>query len=274
MDKAEVLLLWIVVFGYVASFCLNLFAFLSRKTKVAAYAINVMWLALIAHTACGIIRWINSGHPPVTDTYELNLTGMWFAVLIFVVFEKLQRLQWSIALVVTPIVILVLGYGYMSPSQVVPMGAAYRSPWLVIHVIFAWLSFGCYAVSTGAGLFLLLKEYLPGSKRMEKIPEPQVLDDMGYRFIAIGFINHGVMLASGAIWAKNLWGQYWSWDPLETWSLIAFLFYAFYLHTRAFLGWKMKRAAWLALFGLVVMAISFWGVQFFTPQIGRIHPGP
>ena len=61
MDKAEVLLLWIVVFGYVASFCLNLFAFLSRKTKVAAYAMNVMWLALAAHTACGVVRWIGSG---------------------------------------------------------------------------------------------------------------------------------------------------------------------------------------------------------------------
>ena len=92
-----------------------------------------------------------------------------------------------------------------------------------------------------------------------------------YRFIALGFINHAVMLVSGAIWAKKLWGQYWSWDPLETWSLIAFLFYAFYLHARSFLGWQLKRAAWLAVFGLVVMAISFWGVGWFAPSI---HPGP
>jgi ABC-type transport system involved in cytochrome c biogenesis permease subunit len=108
-------------------------------------------------------------------------------------------------------------------------------------------------------------------KKSLTIPEPDALDILSYRFIVLGFINHAVMLVSGAIWAKNLWGHYWSWDPLETWSLIAFLYYAFYLHTRSFLEWKLKRAAWLAVLGLVVMAVSFWGVSWFAPSI---HPGP
>jgi len=78
------------------------------------------------------------------------------------------------------------------------------------------------------------------------------------------------MIVTGAIWAKKLWGHYWSWDPLVTWSLIAFLFYAFYLHARSFLGWKMNKSAWLAVFGLVLTSISFWGVTWFSPSI---HPG-
>ncbi len=78
------------------------------------------------------------------------------------------------------------------------------------------------------------------------------------------------MLISGAIWAKQLWGQYWGWDPLETWSLITFLFYALYLHARSFLGWKEAKAAWLTVAGLIIVIISFWGVGWFSPSI---HPG-
>jgi ABC-type transport system involved in cytochrome c biogenesis permease subunit len=104
-----------------------------------------------------------------------------------------------------------------------------------------------------------------------RVPEPQALDLTAYRFIVMGFINHAVMLVSGAIWAKKLWGHYWSWDVLEIWSLITFLFYAFYLHVRSFLGWRMKRAARLTVLGFVVLAISFWGVKWFSPEARPGH---
>ncbi|MHC4286773.1 MAG: cytochrome c biogenesis protein, partial [Planctomycetota bacterium] len=169
------------------------------------------------------------------------------------------------------VVFIVLGYGLMSWSQATPMSPAYHSPWLAVHVIFAWLSFGCYAISTGAAILLLTRNPLTRWKSTLKILPQDDLDVMSYRFIVLGFINHAVMLVSGAIWAKKLWGHYWSWDALETWSLIAFLFYAFYLHIRSFLGWKMIRAAWLAVLGLILMIVSYWGVSVFSPSV---HPGP
>ena len=86
----------------------------------------------------------------------------------------------------------------------------------------------------------------------------------------LGFINHAVMLISGSIWGKKLWGHYWNWDPLETWSLIAFLFYAFYLHARSFLNWKMQRAAWLTVWGIVIIAgCVFCAVKFFDTDLVR-----
>lgn len=268
---AEIILFWATVFTYTLSFCVGLFAFITGRQRSNRWAMRILWVGLCFHTATGVVRWIAGAHPPVTDTYELNLTGTWFTMLVFVVFERMRKVGSFIGLVVTPIVFLVLGNGLISRTEAAPMGPAYDSPWLAIHVIFAWMSFGFYAISTGAAVFMILRERLLAWKPSLKIPERESLDTVGYRFIVMGFINHAVMLVSGAIWAKNLWGHYWSWDPLETWSLIAFLFYAFYLHTRSFLGWKDKRAAWLALFGLVVMAISFWGVGWFAPSI---HPGP
>ncbi len=271
MTQAEIILFWVTIFIYAAAFCVQLFAFVSQKPRGVRIAIGCLWIGLAFHTATGIVRWIACDHPPVTDTYELNLTGTWFMVLLFLGFERLRKADTYIGLIVTPLVFLIMGHGLMSRSDPIPMGPSYQSPWLVVHVVFAWLAFGCYAISTGAAVLLLLKRRLPDWKPIGRFAEPEALDLAGYRFIVLGFINHAVMLVSGAIWAKNLWGRYWSWDALETWSLIAFLFYAFYLHSRAFLKWKLDRAAWLAVLGLVVVAISFWGVDWFAPSV---HPGP
>jgi cytochrome c-type biogenesis protein CcsB len=271
MTQAEIILFWATIFSYTGAFCLHLFAFVSQKPRGVRLAIGCLWIGLLFHTATGIVRWIAGDHPPVTDTYELNLTGTWFMVLPFLAFERLRRADAYSGLIVTPLVFLILGHGFMGRSEPVPMGPAYQSPWLVIHVVFAWLAFGCYAISTGAAVLLLLRQRFPGWKPTGRFALPETLDIASYRFIVLGFINHAVMLVSGAIWAKNLWGRYWSWDALETWSLIAFLFYAFYMHSRTFLKWKMGRAAWLTVLGLIVVAVSFWGVDWFAPTV---HPGP
>lgn len=270
-SQLEVILFWVTMFTYVGAFALHIFSFVSQKEKGLKTAFYILWAALVLHTALGILRWVLASHPPVTDTYELNLTGTWFTVLLFLIFQGMDKIDKAIGLIVIPVSFLALGYGYMSGIQINPMGPAFQSPWLMVHVIFAWLAFGCYAIATGASVFLLMKTKKTPWQKGEKLPGPEALDMAGYRFVILGFINHAVMLVSGAIWAKKLWGHYWSWDPLETWSLIAFLYYAFYLHARSFLGWKMRRAAWLTLLGLLVLAISFWGVELFGPTV---HPGP
>lgn len=271
MSHAEIILLWLTIFTYAGAFCAQLLGFMSQRARLQTFGLIVLWAAMVLHTAVGIARWMAAGHPPVTDAYELNLTGVWLTMLVFLVFQSLGKAHRVIGLVVTAVAFLVLGHSLLSRTDPGPMGPAYDSPWLAIHVIFAWLSFGCYVIATGAALFLLLKHGLPDSNAIARVPEPQVLDIASYRFIILGLVNHAVMLVSGAIWARKLWGRYWSWDALETWSLISFLFYAFYLHARAFIGWKMRKAAWLALLGLIVVAISFWAVEWFSPSI---HPGP
>ena len=68
------------------------------------------------------------------------------------------------------------------------------------------------------------------------------------------------MIASGAIWARLLCGTYWGWDPVETWSLASWLVYGLYIHLRLIFGWRMKRAAWFAVFSVIPVIVSFWGV--------------
>jgi len=271
MEKIEILFLWMTIFLYAMTFIIQVIGFTWRKSNLEDISKWVLRAGFLFNTATLVIHWINSKHPPVTDTYELNLTGVWITILIFLLFYLLQKIEHSISMVVLPLSFLALGYGYLSGISFDPMGPAFQSPWLIVHVIFAWLAFGSYAIATGAAIFLLLKERNKSSGRLNKLPSTDDLDLTEYRFIVLGFINHAVMIISGAIWAKKLWGHYWNWDPLETWSLIAFLVYAFYLHARSFLNWRMKKSAWMAIVGILILAISFWGVGLFGPTI---HPGP
>jgi cytochrome c-type biogenesis protein CcsB len=271
MQQTEIILFWVTVFSYMVVFCLQLIGFVLNKLAMGRSVSKLVWVGLAFHTLTIILRWINGNHAPVTNSYELNLTGMWLVMAMYLVIEQFGKIDRSVGLVLLPVVFVVLGYGLISWGPATPMSPAYHSPWLAVHVVFAWLAFGCYAISTGAAVLLLIRNRLLQWKATLKIlPKPD-LDVMSYRFIVLGFITHAVMLVSGAIWAKKLWGHYWSWDALETWSLIAFLFYAFYLHIRSFLGWKMVRAAWLAMLGLIILIVSYWGVSVFSPSV---HPGP
>jgi cytochrome c-type biogenesis protein CcsB len=90
----------------------------------------------------------------------------------------------------------------------------------------------------------------------------EVLDEITYKLIAIGFPIFTLGgLIFGAIWANQAWGKYWSWDPKETWSLITWLLYAFYLHSRLMRGWKGKKVAMVAVIGFIAVIFTYLGVN-------------
>lgn len=90
----------------------------------------------------------------------------------------------------------------------------------------------------------------------------EVLEEITYKSIAVGFPVFTIGgLIFGAIWADQAWGVYWSWDPKETWSLISWLVYAFYLHARLLRGWKGKKIATVAVIGFIAVIFTYLGVN-------------
>jgi len=87
------------------------------------------------------------------------------------------------------------------------------------------------------------------------------LDYWSYRIIGIGFPLLTLGILSGAVWANEAWGSYWSWDPKETWALITWVIFAIYLHTRITKGWNGTKPALVALLGFFVVWICYLGVN-------------
>ena len=96
-----------------------------------------------------------------------------------------------------------------------------------------------------------------------RLPALEVLDDLMYKAIAVGFAFFTIATILGAFWAAEAWGGYWSWDPKETWALIVWLNYAAWLHMRLMKGLRGTVAAWWALAGLAVTSFAFLGVNMF-----------
>lgn len=95
----------------------------------------------------------------------------------------------------------------------------------------------------------------------KKIEFFKILDNLSYRLIGIGFSFLTIGILSGAVWANEAWGSYWSWDPKETWALITWIVFAIYLHTRLIKGWKGKKSAFVASLGFFTLWVCYLGVN-------------
>lgn len=107
----------------------------------------------------------------------------------------------------------------------------------------------------------------------KRLPSLDVLDEVTYRGIAFGFPLLTIGIITGAIWADQAWGRWWGWDPKETWSLITWLFYGAYLHTRLTMGWRGRHSAVLAVAGLVVVLFTYLGVNLFLSGLHSYGSG-
>jgi cytochrome c-type biogenesis protein CcsB len=120
-----------------------------------------------------------------------------------------------------------------------------------------WLAYFSVAALIVGGILLARRRIA------ERLPELDVLDDVMYKSIAVGFAFFTIATVLGALWAAEAWGGYWSWDPKETWALIVWLNYAAWLHMRLMKGLRGTVSAWWALVGLAVTTFAFLGVNMF-----------
>lgn len=122
---------------------------------------------------------------------------------------------------------------------------------------------GYWAVYFGIAA-LVVAGILAARRRISaQLPSFEVLDDVMYKSIAVGFAFFTIATILGAFWAAEAWGGYWSWDPKETWALIVWLNYAAWLHMRLMKGLRGAPSAWWALCGLAVTSFAFLGVNMF-----------
>ncbi|HBG05722.1 MAG: cytochrome C biogenesis protein [Geobacteraceae bacterium GWC2_58_44] len=261
----ETIFYWVTLVIYALSVGGCVYSFVFKNPRVMPKVTLLVALGFIAHTAAIYARFAATGHLPWSGHYEYALMGGWFIVAgtLFVGWQN-KALQ-SLAVATITLVTIMMGYGYMQNPALTPMAASLKTIWLYIHVYFAWLSFGAYSLAMAAGVLYLLKrksdlQAVP-NPAYERFPSPGRLEELIFRYIVFGFITDTIMICAGAIWAKDLWGSYWSWDPVETWSLISWLTYGLTIHLRVTFGWREKRLATLAIVALSSVIICFFGVN-------------
>lgn len=265
MGTMESFLVWGSIYLYAAATALLLTAFVFNKERLLTVVTYLLAPAFVAHTFVFIMRWSMTGYFPANGEYENGITSGFFAMLLTVILFMRRKSLRGVAIVTVPATLLFLGYGVMKNPGGQPLAASLKSSWLIIHVLFAQLAYGAYAVASGLGLIYILKDSRARSGRehafYNKFPPLTVIDEIMFKFVILGFIADAVMIAAGSIWAKDLWGSYWGWDPVEVWSLVSWLIYGIAIHLRVTLGWRGRRLAWILVFAILGIVITYWGVD-------------
>jgi cytochrome c-type biogenesis protein CcsB len=269
----EIILMWVTLTLYVASTIMYTYGVILRKETVSRRALYAATAGLLVQLAAVGVRWERLGHGPYIGYYELAVALTIFTVLLFVVSVwRNPRLSLT-GLAIMPVVVLLLGAAMLASKADFPLTPSLASYWLFIHVAFANVSFAAFAISFGYAIVYVVRERSgagPWAKRFERLPAQEVVEDLSGRFVLIGFLLWGVMIVSGAIWAEEAWGRYWSWDPIETWSLIVWIIYAIYLHLRYMRRWHGERLAW---FAIALMPLALFCLVGIPTVFNSIHAG-
>ena len=274
MSLLESIIVWGGIYLYALDSILLLTAFVFNKEKLLAWAGRVLIPAFAVHTLEFGFRWYHTGFFPGNGEYENGLVAGWCAMAFTVYFFYRRKGLRGVAVVTVPATLLMLGYGIMTDPVVLPVAASFKSNWLIIHVFFAQISYGAYAIACGLGVIYILKDNrqkkgIEGTI-YERFPALPVVEEYMFKFVVYGFITDAVMIAAGSIWAKELWGAYWGWDPVEVWSLVSWLVYGLAIHLRVTMGWRGRKLAWLMIFAIITVVITYWGVDIIVEGSHRM----
>merc|ERR1711865_496862 len=262
---------------------------------------NLCWLGVVSSNFLLFLilglRWIISGYFPLSNLYESLLFLDWCLLFILIVAETKTRTK-LLGAVLLPITLLIISFASLIlPTQMqeaAPLVPALQSNWLMMHVSMMMLSYATLILGSLLSILFLVvqkfttnvtKNYMTvrsdtsGALMMDPELDASVaykssvseigkekllfnLDNWSYRTISLGFPCLTLGIISGAVWANEAWGSYWSWDPKETWALITWIVFASYIHARLTKNWQGQKAAALGALGFIVVWVCYLGVNF------------
>lgn len=270
-------IMWMSTLFVMATFTyfLGLFKQSELTSKIASY---LTWTALVMGLTGLMVRWYESylidpsfGHIPVSNLYEVFILFCLLTGLLYLYYEQVYQqrsLGGFVLLVISAAVGFLLWYSFeRGAHKILPLVPALQSYWMKIHVPANFIGYGSFALASMVSVAYLIKHSLtihkPDYFLAKALPSLDLMDELTYKAIALGFAFFTVATILGAMWAAEAWGGYWSWDPKETWALIVWLNYAAWLHFRFSKGWRGTAMAWWAILGLVITLFAFLGVNMF-----------
>jgi cytochrome c-type biogenesis protein CcsB len=249
---------------YVLGTVSHLSYIISLKDFLCRLGAGLLSVGFAFHATALVFRYYEAGYLPITNLYESLSFYAWAIVLVYLVAHYRYQIR-VLGAFVAPIALILVMISLALPKGILPLPPALRSYWLPIHVVFAFLGDAVFALAFCAGVMYLVQENQIKSRKasglLKRLPSLDVLDQLNHRALTIGFPLLTIGIVTGSVWASYAWGSYWSWDPKETWSLITWFLYAALLHQRLAIGWRGRKAAWMAIMGFLAVLFTFLGVN-------------
>lgn len=228
-------------------------AFRHRGAAVALTSLSVLVMSAFI-----VLLWVSLGRPPLKTMGETRLWYSFFALLSGLFTYLRWHYRWILSfstVLATVFVVINILRPEIHDQSLMP---ALQSPWFIPHVtvyMFSYSLLGCAFLIAVFGLF---------RKGDEMMDAADTLVYIGTSFLTFGML-------SGAIWAKEAWGHYWSWDPKETWALITWLCYVLYIHLRLMGRGSCRSLCLLLIFSFLCLQMCWWGVNYLPSAQDSVH---
>jgi cytochrome c-type biogenesis protein CcsB len=218
----------------------------------------------ILHSIAIVTAFVQSGQIPAATLRDTLCLAGWAIAGVFLVIQLRYKIK-VLGIYAAPSITLIMVIVSYLPREPAQAQSLFKSIWLVSHVIVIFVGEAAFALACGLGILYLLQENAIKNKRhrffFRRLPSLDLLDSVGYICIVVGFTMLTLGLVTGFVYAKFVWGRFWSWDPKEVWAGITWLFYAALLHERLTVGWRGRRSAIMAIIGFGVLLFTFLGVN-------------
>lgn len=179
-----------------------------------------LWAGWTVNLGLFAFNWAQAGAPPFGNMFHVQGVLALCMPVLYALLKRYAQLGWSGAFFGFAAALVMGGAAFMEPDAHWRRMPALQSPWFVPHVFAYMLS---YALAALAFFMTVTRWVRRNTGRMR-------YRDAACRLIRLGFPFMTFGLLSGALWAEEAWGVYWSWDPKETWALITWTLYLIYLH--------------------------------------------
>ncbi|MCD4718724.1 MAG: c-type cytochrome biogenesis protein CcsB [Desulfobacula sp.] len=242
-------------------YLLFLFNQKSACQKTAFYLITT---AIVFHFISMVIYTIASGHVPIQNLSQSLSLAAFALGSMFLFFQykfNLKILGVFVSVLLSAIMLAVV----MIPDAPVEKNAILRGFWFYSHILLVFTGEAALALACGAGILYLLQEKGIKTKSpgffFKRLPSLDFLDNVGYTCLTTGFALLTIGLVTGFIYAKTIWGRFWSWDPKEVFSVGTWMVYAALLHLRLYSGWRGRKSAIMTIIGFFIIIFTFLGVN-------------
>ena len=259
----EILIIATILFYMLSSVAYLAYLFL-QKNYLQQTGYWILMAGFICHTFIIISSVLKSGHIPAGNLHETHSLAGWAVAGVFLIIQIKLKLK-ILGIFAAPLVTLIMIAVSQLPNEPAQITKIFKNFWLVSHLVAIFIGEASFALACGLGILYLIQENAIKAKKhrffFRRLPSLDLLDSTGYTCIVVGFTMLTLGLITGFVYAKSIWGRFWSWDPKEVWSGITWLFYAALLHERLTVGWRGRRSAIMAIIGFAVLLFTFLGVN-------------
>ena len=233
-----------------------------EKTKVA-YTSTIIGLAVFFSYI--LMMWISLERPPLRTMGETRLWYSFFLPLAGIIVYTRWKYKWILSFSTVLALVFICVNLFKPEIHSKTLMPALQSPWFAPHVIVYMFAYAVFGVATLMTVVLLVKKQTHNSQFSTLNSQ---LDNLVY--VGLAFMTIGMLF--GALWAKEAWGHYWSWDPKETWAAITWFAYLVYVHYRRLPEQKPRLALWLLILSFILLQMCWWGINYLPSAQGiSIH---